>query len=152
MNSNLKTCRITSGLKQTEIAERLGVTKQTINKWEAGRSLVPYSHWFDLCKVLDMPMDFLCGTLVNTLLDGCIESGSNRLLINAKRSRLYDDEQIEHALNSFSRKTGKAMQASIERSNNEHERKIFDLERALFERDKKIFELEQKIAKLERGE
>ena len=145
MNANLKSYRISQGIKQIEVAEYLKVSKQTINKWEMGRALVPYAHWFNLCTCLNVTLEGLEKMLIQTILDGCIESGDNRLLINAKRSRVYNSELIEEALNLFSMKSSNNTQASIERSNNEYERRIFELERALLERDKKIFELEKRL-------
>ena len=146
MNANLKSYRIGQGIKQIEVAEYLKVSKQTVNKWEMGRALIPFAHWFRLSTLLNVTTEGLEKMLVQTILDGCIESGSNRLLLNAKRSRVYNSELIEEALNLFSMRIGNAVQADVERSNNEYERRIFELERALLERDKKIFELEKQLA------
>ena len=101
MNANLKSYRISQGIKQIEVADYLKVSKQTINKWEMGRALVPYSHWFALSTCLRITESGLQSLLVQSLLDQCIESGDNRLLVNAKKSRVYDTDLIADALARF---------------------------------------------------
>jgi DNA-binding XRE family transcriptional regulator len=145
MNSNLKSYRIAHCIKQIDVADKLKVSKQTINKWEMGRALVPYAHWFDLSTCLNVTLKGLEAILIQTLLDGCVESGSNRLLLNAKRSRVYDSEMIEDALGVFAMRSGRTAQAKSDMVSNEYERKIFELEKALLERDKRIFELEKEL-------
>lgn len=39
LGSNLYNARKKSGLSQEEVAEKLGVSRQTISKWETGGSL-----------------------------------------------------------------------------------------------------------------
>lgn len=39
LGSNLYNARKKSGLSQEEVAEKLGVSRQTISKWETGVSL-----------------------------------------------------------------------------------------------------------------
>lgn len=145
MTANLKSYRIAHCIKQIDVANKLKVSKQTMNKWEMGRALVPYAHWFDLSTCLNVTLKGLEAILIQTLLDGCVESGSNRLLLNAKRSRVYDSEMIEEALGVFTMRSGHTAQANTERANAEYERRIFELERALLERDKRIFELEKEL-------
>lgn len=145
MNYNLKSYRIAHGIKQVDVANKLKVSKQTINKWEMGRALVPYAHWFDLSTCLNVTLKGLEAMLIQTLLDGCIEAGDNRLLLNAKRSRVYDSEMIEDALGIFEMRSGHTAQTNTARANAEYERKIFELERALLDRDKRIFELEKEL-------
>lgn len=150
MNANLKSYRISHGIKQIEVAKWLKVSKQTMNKWEMGRALIPYAHWLDLSSCLNISLDGLEKILIQTILEGCIESGDNRNLLNAKRSRVYTDELIDEALNSFSAKSNQTIQANVAKANDEHERKIFDLERALLDRDRRIFELEKEVDELKR--
>ena len=150
MNANLKSYRISHGIKQIDVAKWLKVSKQTVNKWEMGRALVPYSHWLDLTACLNISLEGLEKILIQTMLDGCIESGDNRNLLNAKKARVYNDELIEEALTSFSAKNTQTIQANVARANDEHERRIFELERALLERDRRIFELEKQVDELKR--
>ena len=150
MKANLKSYRISHGIKQIEVAKHLKVSKQTVNKWEMGRALIPYAHWFDLTTCLNITLEGLEKILIQTLLDGCIESGDNKNLLNAKRSRVYSDELIEEALASFSAKSNQVIQANTAKANDEHDRRLFELERTLLDRDRRIFELEKEVDELKR--
>ena len=49
LSENIKTLRKAKGLSQEELAVKLNVVRQTISKWEQGRS-VPDSELFVMCS------------------------------------------------------------------------------------------------------
>lgn len=56
-NEVLKNSEIT----QTELAKRIGISKQCISDFKSGKSLPSINTLFILCKVLDISSDFLLG-------------------------------------------------------------------------------------------
>ena len=62
LQDNIRNLRKNRGLTQEELAIRLNVVRQTVSKWETGRSLPDASIMLDLCAVL--------GITVNDLLSG----------------------------------------------------------------------------------
>lgn len=50
MNNRLKQLRKTLGLKQREVAERLGVATGVIGKWEVGENPIPRARIYQICK------------------------------------------------------------------------------------------------------
>lgn len=98
---NLKAIRKETGIKQKDIAELLGISKQTFNKWEMGRVPVARKHWKKLAALLKITADELERVLVQTLLDACIATADPRPLANAKTSRQYRQELLADALLRF---------------------------------------------------
>ncbi len=50
MKDRLKALRKALGLKQREVAERLGVTVGIVGGWECGRDAIPQTRIYQLCK------------------------------------------------------------------------------------------------------
>jgi transcriptional regulator with XRE-family HTH domain len=101
MKLNLKSARKSAGIKQTELADALKTSKQTVNKWEMGRAPVAKKHWTAHASLLNVSENELEQILVQTLLDGCLERGESRMLINAQTSRLYRPELLRDAFRKF---------------------------------------------------
>ena len=59
---NLKKLRIEKGLSQRELAERLYVTRTSVNRWESGTRLPNAEMIFRLSKVLDADVNILLST------------------------------------------------------------------------------------------
>lgn len=51
---NIKLNRIKQGLTQEELAEILGVSRQTVYYWESGRRLPSLYQYFNICFQLDI--------------------------------------------------------------------------------------------------
>lgn len=71
MSENLKNCRESSGLSQVEVAERLGITRQTLSRWEAGQTVPDARTLSALAR--------LYGKTVDALLHGDPEESTEEL-------------------------------------------------------------------------
>ena len=61
IGSNIQSGRKMMGLTQEQLAERLGVARQTVAKWEAGDSVPDLAHAGALAEALDVSLDALVG-------------------------------------------------------------------------------------------
>lgn len=55
----LKEARKNAGLTQTELAEKLSVSRQAITKWESGKGIPDIENLRTISKVLEVSIDFL---------------------------------------------------------------------------------------------
>ena len=55
----LKEARKNAGLTQTELAEKICVSRQAITKWESGKGIPDVENLKNISKVLDVSIDFL---------------------------------------------------------------------------------------------
>ena len=113
MNRNFKQMRVDSGLTQLEISNRLGVSVQTVFKWERGRSPIARKHWPTLAALLHVNVDELEAGLVETLLDTCMERGDTKALNNAIVSGLYSRHLLQDAITRFMVYPSKKMPAQV---------------------------------------
>lgn len=56
---NIKHLRKKNGLSQEDIAEKLGVTRQTVAKWEANETLPDIMNCYELSKFFSVTMEML---------------------------------------------------------------------------------------------
>ena len=61
LKDTLKEYRTQRGFSQTQLAERVGVTRQAISQWETGTAVPSIEKLQVLSSVLDVPMDLLAG-------------------------------------------------------------------------------------------
>jgi transcriptional regulator with XRE-family HTH domain len=62
---NLKALRKAERISQERLAEKVGVSRQSVSKWETGKSLPDASVMLDLCKILEITVnDLLCGEVI----------------------------------------------------------------------------------------
>ena len=63
MNKNvrisLEACRVNAKLTQSEMAEKLGVTANTVSNWESGKSEPNLSQLRAISEISGIPMDFI---------------------------------------------------------------------------------------------
>ena len=59
MKDRLKALRKALGLKQREVAERLGVTVGIVGGWECGRDAIPQTRIYQLCKEYNVRREWL---------------------------------------------------------------------------------------------
>ena len=71
LNDNIKAIRKSKGLSQQELAVKLNVVRQTVSKWEQGRSVPDSDMLISLSEVLETPVSTLLGeTVIETEVDG----------------------------------------------------------------------------------
>lgn len=71
LNENIKAFRKSKGLSQQELAVKLNVVRQTVSKWEQGRSVPDSDMLISLSEVLKIPVSTLLGeTVIETEVDG----------------------------------------------------------------------------------
>ena len=58
----LKELRTRSGFSQEQVAERVGVSRQAVTKWEAGAALPSTANLLALCDLFGVPMSELTGS------------------------------------------------------------------------------------------
>ncbi len=59
LSEKIQTCRKQAGLSQEQLAERLGVSRQAVSKWETGEATPELSKLAALCSVLNVSADWL---------------------------------------------------------------------------------------------
>ncbi|WP_148138287.1 helix-turn-helix domain-containing protein, partial [Olsenella sp. HMSC062G07] len=64
LNENIKAFRKAKGLSQEELAIRLNVVRQTVSKWEQGRSVPDADMLIALSETLETPVSALLGEAV----------------------------------------------------------------------------------------
>lgn len=64
LNENIKAIRKSKGLSQQELAVRLNIVRQTVSKWEQGRSVPDSDLLISLSEVLETPVSTLLGETV----------------------------------------------------------------------------------------
>lgn len=61
-NETLLRLRKAKGLSQAELAEELGITRQTVSRWEAGLALPSAENLIGLSRVYGMPVEKILGS------------------------------------------------------------------------------------------
>lgn len=61
INENIRQLRRDAGMTQEQLAEQLGVTRQTISKWENGSSVPDADVVSKMASLLDVPVNELLG-------------------------------------------------------------------------------------------
>ena len=59
VGERIKKCRMDAGLSQEKLAEKLGVSRQAVTKWETGQSMPSTSNLFQLAEIFGTTVDFL---------------------------------------------------------------------------------------------
>lgn len=70
LNENIKAIRKSKGLSQQELAVKLNIVRQTVSKWEQGRSVPDSDMLISLSEALETPVSTLLGeTVIETEAD-----------------------------------------------------------------------------------
>lgn len=64
LNENMKAIRKSKGLSQQELAVKLNVVRQTVSKWEQGRSVPDSDMLLSISEILETPVSALLGETV----------------------------------------------------------------------------------------
>lgn len=82
------------GLTQTELAESLNVTRQTVSRWEAGSIMPDIDKIADIASLLGVSCDYLLKDDVKE--ETAVTGGPGRLMLKAKgkkvRLRFFDEK------------------------------------------------------------
>ena len=62
IGTNIRELRKSQGIKQSELAEKIGVSQKTISSWEIGRTEPTMKDVSAMCKLFDVSVDQLVGT------------------------------------------------------------------------------------------
>ena len=88
LNENLKAIRKAKGLSQEELAIKLNVVRQTVSKWEQGRSVPDAELLLSLSEVLETPVSTLLGETVAEPEPDAIKALSEKLeVLNLQLAR-----------------------------------------------------------------
>ena len=88
LNENLKNIRKAKGLSQEELAIKLNVVRQTVSKWEQGRSVPDAELLLSLSEVLETPVSTLLGETVAEPEPDAIKALSEKLeVLNLQLAR-----------------------------------------------------------------
>ena len=79
LNENIKAIRKSKGLSQQELAVRLNIVRQTISKWEQGRSVPDSDLLISLSEVLETPVSTLLGETVTETEADTLKAISEKL-------------------------------------------------------------------------
>lgn len=90
----LKNYRLNADLKQSELAQKMGVTQNSISSWETGRTEPNLGQLSKLCKILDCTM----ADLTNTREPKAGEISIDDVLIKISTMEQDDLKVIERAL------------------------------------------------------
>ena len=94
LSENIKAVRKSKGLSQEELAARLNVVRQTISKWEQGRSVPDAELLISLSEALETPVSTLLGeTLAETRADALSAISEKLEVINLQLARRRAAEQ-----------------------------------------------------------
>ena len=88
LNENIKAIRRSKGLSQQELAVKLNVVRQTVSKWEQGRSVPDSDLLIALSDVLETPISTLLGEPVIEPEADAIKAVSEKLeVVNLQLAR-----------------------------------------------------------------
>lgn len=106
--NNLKEARINKGLKQEELANLIGKSKNVISNWERGDNKPDADTLFELCDILDVDANFLLGWESNQNISLSISEQNH---IKKYRSlSAYDKETVDGLVNRLSDKPSEFIQ------------------------------------------
>lgn len=106
--NNLKEARINKGLKQEELANLVGKSKNVISNWERGDNKPDADTLFELCDILNVDANFLLGWESNQNISLSINEQNH---IKKYRSlSAYDKETVDGLINRLSDKPSEFIQ------------------------------------------
>lgn len=94
LNENIKALRRAKGLSQEELAIKLNVVRQTVSKWEQGRSVPDADMLIALSETLETPVSALLGEAVVEEVPDGVKAISERLeVINLRLARAKESRR-----------------------------------------------------------
>lgn len=79
-------------LSQEKLAEKIGVSRQSISKWESGESIPEIERLIELSKIFDVTVDYLVkddtGNIIDTKTSEEVSSPNDTLVQSTKESKI----------------------------------------------------------------
>lgn len=57
MKLSMSAARINAGLKQDEVAEKIGITRETLSAWEVGKRIPRVDQAYAIAAIYGLPID-----------------------------------------------------------------------------------------------
>lgn len=73
IGQKISACRKKRGMSQEDLAERIGVSRQAVSRWETGESVPDVEKIKALCRIFEVPADYLLFDEKEELSSGCSE-------------------------------------------------------------------------------
>lgn len=127
VGSQLKQLRKAAGFSQTELANKVGVTFQQIQKYERGVNRIGSSRLYELGQILDVPVSFFFDDMVGSRLPGAAQSALPGL---AESSGGFDHGD-EGTLLLERRETLELIRAYYRITDSQVRKRLFELAKAL---------------------
>ena len=83
LKQKLAKFRIEAGLSQSDVAEKLGITRQAYNHYETGRRTPDLETATKLAKIYNVSIDFLVSGETEAPARGILDKALQRLLVGA---------------------------------------------------------------------
>ena len=105
LSENLKRIRKDNNLSQEQLAEKLGVSRQSVSKWENGEAYPEMDKVLQLCKMFNLNIDELLNqdikdkTLSN--LEEVKSRGAKTIVVSNEKIDGYDLEVVVPKLSSY---------------------------------------------------
>ncbi|WP_026756660.1 helix-turn-helix domain-containing protein [Sediminimonas qiaohouensis] len=96
VGKKLKTVRILRGMTQTNVADRVDISFQQIQKYELGRNRISASKLFELAGFLDVPPDYFFDGLESGTSDNLPEIDDEAAKVAAMLTRIKDGKLRGH--------------------------------------------------------
>ncbi len=97
VGSRLRTARIMRGQSQADLADRIGLTFQQVQKYETGANRVSASKLFDISKIWGVTPDYFFEGLEDTRGGGTAEVDLKAIRIAATIAKI-SDQKIKNRL------------------------------------------------------
>lgn len=94
LKNTLRTRRQELGLMQSQLADLVGVTQQTISRWESGEVTPPPKRLGRIAEVLDMDMDRLLSYAGYLPSNGSLDDAQVIRLVDEQIDRLTDADLL----------------------------------------------------------
>lgn len=104
VSEKIRDARIRKNMTQSNLADELGVSYQAVSNWERGNSLPDLSKYEDLCRILNVDLEYLLGigadtdTVNRLLADGKGEAADVRVEEIASVAPLLPPDTLKEAV------------------------------------------------------
>ncbi len=93
LQENIRTCRKQAGLSQEQLAEKLGLSRQAVAKWEAGTSAPSTENLLRLCEALNVPLETLISEKTESPAKETTHTPAPDLQSAIQAVKVYDEQK-----------------------------------------------------------